>query len=260
MLDALEFRISSQQYENIAENLGANVTTSAASSATSSSTTSSAPATPTVAASESHGVSAAPIVGGVLGAVLGLGLMALGVYLVVRRRRQAYSKLVDAGAYIRPGPVRGESRAHLFAVIRHRHAPARGRENCTLHGPRSPTIRSTGNVVHRSRGIGSWFCGSRHVHCGSNLQSLPCSLDGNGTTPTRQEERYSGSVERAGTSEAENRPREYDVRNPLGSSAHVLSRCLHTLSFACSVHMTTLLPLLSGVVLTQLVISHVSTQ
>lgn len=114
MLDTLEFRISSQQYENLAEHLGANVTASA----TSSSSTSSASATPTVAASESHGVSAAPIVGGVLGAVVGLGLMALGIYLVVRRRRQAYSKLVDAGVYIFPGPMRGESRAQLFAPKR----------------------------------------------------------------------------------------------------------------------------------------------
>ncbi|KAL1946126.1 hypothetical protein VTO73DRAFT_15253 [Trametes versicolor] len=98
MLDWLQFRISSQQYENLAGNLEANATTSASvsSSATSSSSASSASGTATAAASDSQGTSVAPIVGGVLGAVLGLGLMALGIYLVVRRRRQAYSKLVDA--------------------------------------------------------------------------------------------------------------------------------------------------------------------
>lgn len=102
MLDELQFRISSQQYENLAGNLEANVTTSASASATSSSSASSASATATAASSDSHGASVAPIVGGVLGAVLGLGLMALGIYLVVRRRRQAYSKLVDAGACVSP--------------------------------------------------------------------------------------------------------------------------------------------------------------
>ncbi|OJT02161.1 hypothetical protein TRAPUB_7276 [Trametes pubescens] len=92
ILESLEFRISRQQYANLAGSLEANVAANASSSATSSSSTSNGSATAT---SESHGVSAAPIVGGVLGAVLGLGLMALGIYLVVRRRRQAYSKLVD---------------------------------------------------------------------------------------------------------------------------------------------------------------------
>ncbi len=84
----------------------------ASSSATSSSSTSNGSATAT---SESHGVSAAPIVGGVLGAVLGLGLMALGIYLVVRRRRQAYSKLVDEGTFDSPTRERAEE-THLLGT------------------------------------------------------------------------------------------------------------------------------------------------
>ncbi|OJT02162.1 hypothetical protein TRAPUB_7277 [Trametes pubescens] len=97
MLDELQFRISSQQYENLAGNLEANVTVSGSSSATSASSTSSASATATAAtSSDSRGTSVAPIVGGVVGAVLGIALMALGIYFVVRRRKQAYSKLVDA--------------------------------------------------------------------------------------------------------------------------------------------------------------------
>lgn len=125
MLDELQFRISSQQYENLAGNLEANVTVSGSSSATSASSTSSASATATAAtSSDSRGTSVAPIVGGVVGAVLGIALMALGIYFVVRRRKQAYSKLVDAGACISLR-VWHEGTDEFFET-RHRHAPVRG--------------------------------------------------------------------------------------------------------------------------------------
>lgn len=107
MLDQFMFRLSSQQYAALNAELigGGTSTVSSPSAAQSDTAATSAPSTGE--ASSSKGIPTAAIVGGVLGAIIGLGLTALGIYLVIRRRKQSYAKLVDRGACIcsvkRPG-------------------------------------------------------------------------------------------------------------------------------------------------------------
>ncbi|KAH9849485.1 hypothetical protein C2E23DRAFT_888199 [Lenzites betulinus] len=95
MLDQFMFRLSSQQYAALNAELigGGTSTVSSPSAAQSDTAATSAPSTGD--ASSSKGIPTAAIVGGVLGAIIGLGLTALGIYLVIRRRKQSYAKLVD---------------------------------------------------------------------------------------------------------------------------------------------------------------------
>ncbi|KAI0360886.1 hypothetical protein OH77DRAFT_1418922 [Trametes cingulata] len=94
-LDMLMFRLSSSQWKDLSRLLEsdtpANTTSSAIPTSTSLSPTSAASAP----SKESQGVSVAPIVGGVLGAVVGLALAAFGIWFVLRRRKHQYFKIFD---------------------------------------------------------------------------------------------------------------------------------------------------------------------
>ncbi|KAI0350164.1 hypothetical protein OH77DRAFT_1431313 [Trametes cingulata] len=97
MLDMFMFRLSRKQYQDLSGVLDAtnsSTSTSTSLSATSSSTASGIPAP------AAQKVSIPPIVGGVLGAVAALVVAAIGVYFLVRRRKQSYAKLFDRDALV----------------------------------------------------------------------------------------------------------------------------------------------------------------
>ncbi|KAI0326212.1 hypothetical protein GY45DRAFT_1374106 [Cubamyces sp. BRFM 1775] len=96
MLDMFMFRLSRQQYDNLADNLELEQNSSSTVPTTASSTTLLGSGTSTVPATVSSKSSiVAPVIRGVIGAVLAVLLVALGVFFIMRRRKQAYAKIID---------------------------------------------------------------------------------------------------------------------------------------------------------------------
>ncbi|KAI0373469.1 hypothetical protein BV20DRAFT_962630 [Pilatotrama ljubarskyi] len=94
-LDMFMFRLSPSQYKDLSDVLNAETSADATSSVPATSTSASPRGTTTASTPNSQGTSAAPIVGGVLGALAGLALTAFGIWVVLRRRKHKYFKLFD---------------------------------------------------------------------------------------------------------------------------------------------------------------------
>ncbi|CDO72286.1 hypothetical protein BN946_scf184970.g138 [Trametes cinnabarina] len=88
MLDMVMFRISTQQYQNLASDRATTNSSSGADPASTSSTS-----------SKSHSVLPA-VIGGIIGVALCLLLTTFGVFMVLRRRRHAYSQLHEHGMFM----------------------------------------------------------------------------------------------------------------------------------------------------------------